>query len=210
MKKYVAELLGTFFFVLAIGLAVKFGGGLAALAIGSALMVLVYAWGHISGGHFNPAVTLGLAVSGKHSWSQVLPYWISQLIGAIAAGLLTTRIIGSPFMAATLDPSALKVIVVELLFAFALVWVVHNAAATTCNKGNSFYGLAIGFTVFVGAVSVGSISGGSFNPAVTVGLWFEGLFATSAIWQHLVGQLLWAILAGLAYKAIACEADQAQ
>lgn len=168
MKKYLGEVLGTFFFVLSIGLAVQFGGEMTALAIGVALMVLVYAGAHISGAHFNPAVTLGLAVSGKHSWSQVIPYWISQLLGAVLAGYLVTWIVGSALTTVALDPEALKVIIVELLFTFVLVWVVLNVAATDNNSGKSFYGLAIGLAVFVGAVSVGSISGGAFNPAVVI------------------------------------------
>ena len=121
MKKYLGEVLGTFFFVLSIGLAVQFGGEMTALAIGVALMVLVYAGAHISGAHFNPAVTLGLAVSGKHSWSQVIPYWISQLLGAVLAGYLVTWIVGSALTTVALDPEALKVIIVELLFTFVLV-----------------------------------------------------------------------------------------
>lgn len=202
MKKYLGEAIGTFFFVLSIGLAVKFGGAMTALVVGTALAVLVYAGGHISGAHYNPAVTLGLATSGKLSWSQVIPYWISQLVGAIIAGLLVAWIIWGKLTTVTLDPSALKVIVVEFLYTFALVWVVHNVAATKANEGNSFYGWAIGFIVFVWAVTVGSISGWGFNPAVVIGSWFDGLFATSMIWQHLVWQLLGWIVAGLVYRGI--------
>jgi aquaporin Z len=207
MKKYLGEVLGTFFFVLSIGLAVQFGGEMTALAIGVALMVLVYAGAHISGAHFNPAVTLGLAVSGKHSWSQVIPYWISQLLGAVLAGYLVTWIVGSALTTVALDPEALKVIIVELLFTFVLVWVVLNVAATDNNSGKSFYGLAIGLAVFVGVVSVGSISGGAFNPAVVIWSYFDGLFATNLIWQHLVGQFAGAILAGLAFRSIVYSRD---
>ncbi len=207
MKKYLWEALWTFFFVLSIGLAVQFGGAMTALTIGCALMVLVYAGAHISGAHFNPAVTLGLAVSGKHSWSQVIPYWISQLAGAIIAWFLVVWIVGNPLTTVTLDPMALKVIVVELLYTFVLVWVVHNVAATESNSGKGFYGLAIGFAVFIWAVSVGSISGGAFNPAVVIGSYFDGLFATNLIWQHLIGQFAGAILAGLAFKSLVYSKD---
>ena len=207
MKKYLGEVLGTFFFVLSIGLAVQFGGAMTALAIGTALMVLVYAGAHISGAHFNPAVTLGLAVSGKHSWSQVIPYWISQLAGAILAGFVVTWIVGAPLTTVALDPDTLKVIVVELLYTFVLVWVVQNVAAAESNNGKGFYGLAIGLAVFVGIVTVGSISGGAFNPAVVIGSYFDGLFATNLIWQHLVGQFAGAILAGLAFRSIVYNRD---
>lgn len=207
MKKYLGEVLGTFFFVLSIGLAVQFGGAMTALAIGTALMVLVYAGAHISGAHFNPAVTLGLAVSGKHSWSQVIPYWISQLAGAILAGFVVTWIVGAPLTTVALDPDTIKVIVVELLYTFVLVWVVQNVAAAESNNGKGFYGLAIGLAVFVGIVTVGSISGGAFNPAVVIGSYFDGLFATNLIWQHLVGQFAGAILAGLAFRSIVYNRD---
>lgn len=207
MKKYCGELLGTFFFVLSIGLAVKFGWALTALAIWTTLAVLVYAGGHISGAHFNPAVTLWLATSGKLSWGEVLPYRISQLVWASLGALLVTWIVGGSLTAATLDPSTMKVLVVELLFTFALVWVVHNVAATKCNEWNSFYGFAIGMIVFVGAVSVWWISGGGFNPAVVIGSTFDGLFTWGTIWPHLVGELLWALLAGIAYKSLACDKD---
>lgn len=207
MKKYCWELLGTFFFVLSIGLAVKFGGALTALVIGTALAVLVYAWGHISWAHFNPAVTLWLATSGKLSRSEVLPYRVSQLVWASLGALLVTWIIWGSLTAVALDPSVLKVLVVELLFTFALVRVVHNVAATKCNEGNSFYGFAIGMIVFVWAVTVWWISGGGFNPAVVIGSTFDGLFTWAWIRPHLVGQLLWWVLAWLTYKTVACTND---
>lgn len=207
MKKYLGELLWTFFFVLSIGLAVKFGGAMTGLAIWTALAVLVYAWGHISWAHFNPAVTLWLATSGKLSRSEVLPYWISQILWAILAGLLVTRIIGSPIAAAALDPNTTKILVVELLYTFALVWVVHNVAATKCNEWNSFYGLAIGLIVFVWATSVWSISWGWFNPAVVIWSTFDGIFTRAWIRPHLVGQLIGAILAWLAYRSLCCDSD---
>lgn len=205
MKKHVCEVLGTFFFVLSIGLAVQFGGEWAALAIASALAVLVYAWGHISGGHFNPAVTLGLAVSRRISRSQVLPYWICQLLGAVLGGLLVLRIVGSPLTTVALEAMSIKLMVVELLFTFLLVWVVHNVTAARCNEGKSFYGLAIWLAIFVGMVCVGSMTGGAFNPAVVVGGWFDGMFATSLIWQLLVAQLVGGALAWLAFKALDCD-----
>ncbi len=205
MKKYVVEAIGTFFFVLCIGLAVRFSGSLAPLVIGAALMVLVYAGAYISGGHYNPAVTLGLATSGKFSWSQVLPYWISQLVGAIIWGRLVSRFLSGYLTPLSLDPSAVKVIVAELLFTFALVYVVHHVAAAESNSNNSFYGLAIGFTVLVGGYVVGTYSGGAFNPAVVIGSYFNGLFTFDTAWQHLVGQLIGAILAGLCCKALASE-----
>src|SRR5690242_3392919 len=83
MNKYVTELIGTFFLVLTIGCSVLAGGGvIPPLAIGSALMVMIFAGGHISGAHYNPAVTLGVWIRGKCPTADVIPYWISQIVGA--------------------------------------------------------------------------------------------------------------------------------
>lgn len=205
MKKYVVEALGTFFFVLIIGLAVKFAGSMTAFVIGSALMVMVYAWGHISGWHYNPAVTLGLAVAGRQSWSQLIPYRASQLLGGIIGWYVAAWMMGGNLTTVVLDPDVLKVMMAELVFTFALVWVVLSVATSRDTQGNSFYGLAIGMTVFVGAMCVGSFSGWAFNPAVVIGWWFDGLFQTPSIWMHLVAELAWGLLAGLVYKWLRIE-----
>jgi hypothetical protein len=96
MRKYVTEFIGTFGLVFTVGCAVMSGSPLAPLAIGAALMVFIYAGGHISGGHYNPAVTLGVFLRGKLPRSDVGPYWIAQLAGAfLAAWLASSRSLGS-------------------------------------------------------------------------------------------------------------------
>ncbi|MGD9897111.1 MAG: MIP/aquaporin family protein [Candidatus Methylacidiphilaceae bacterium] len=176
MNKYVGELIGTFFLALTVGCCViaVAPGVVAPLAIGSALMVMVFAGGHLSGGHYNPAVTLGAWLRGRCAMKDVVPYWAAQIVGAILASVAAQAIKGnSPVtrMALSVGPA----FAAELLFTFALVYVVLNTATAKATAGNSFYGLAIGITVMVGAFAVGSVSGGAFNPAVAVGLAWIGL-----------------------------------
>jgi aquaporin Z len=203
-RKYAVELIGTFLFVFAIGTAASLSGALAPLAIGSALMVMVYASGHISGGHFNPAVTLGALVRRRIGPRDAVAYWVVQLGGAALAGWLVRWVILPVHdTAKTLSGHTMgSAFVAELVFTFALVYVVLNVATSKDHPTNSFYGLAIGFTVLVGAFAVGSISGGVFNPAVFVGAAITGLFAWSTIWIYWLAQLLAGVLAGLAFRAL--------
>ncbi|HET9949298.1 MAG TPA: aquaporin, partial [Longimicrobiales bacterium] len=175
-RKAVVEGIGTFFLVLTIGQVVlePGAGALAPLAIGSALMVMIYAGGHVSGGHYNPAVTLGVWMRGRASGSDLGAYWAAQVIGAVLAVLVVRMLVGD--VAPTpLDPAVFPALLAEFVFTFALVFVVLNVATTKGNEGNSHYGLAIGFTVLTGAYAVGSISGGAFNPAVAIGITMLGI-----------------------------------
>lgn len=203
MKKYAAEFIGTFFLVLTVGCTVIGSptGALAPLAIGSALMVMVYAGGHISGGHFNPAVTLGVWLRGKCDSKDVAPYMISQFIGAVLAALIV-KFLKAGIVVKPLQAVALPALLAEFLFTFALVYVVLNAATAKGTAGNSFYGLAIGFTVMVGAFSVGDISGGAFNPGVALGISVMGLSTWSNIWIYLVADFLGGAAAAGAFKAV--------
>ena len=173
LRKYLVEFIGTFFLVFTVASAVLLGGGngvIAPLSIGFALMIMVYAGGHISGGHYNPAVSLAAAIRGALEWKHLVPYWIVQVAGAACAALLVARyalipeVTGCPF-------SPEQLIVGEFLFTFALCYVVLQVATSKKTEGNSYYGLAIGSTVLVGAFAVGGIFClGAFNPAVAVGL----------------------------------------
>jgi len=203
MNKYIMELIGTFFLVLTVGCTVIPGaqGVIAPLAIGSALMVMIFAGGHISGGHYNPAVTLGVWIRGRCEAKDVAPYWMAQIVGAIIAAVVTKFLVGSPkapAMTLAIGPA----FVAEFLFTFALVFVVVNVATAKGTSGNSFYGLAIGFTVVAGAFAVGGISGGAFNPAVAVGISTMGLVGWSNIWLYLVADLLGGLVAGLMFKVL--------
>jgi len=203
MNKYIAEFIGTFFLVLTIGCTVmgSGAGAFAPLAIGSALMVMIFAGGHISGGHFNPAVTLGVWIRGKCEAKDVAPYMISQIAGAVLAAF-AVRFLKGGAVVTTLQPATLPALVAEFLFTFALVYVVLNTATAKGTSGNSFYGLAIGFTVLVGAFSVGNISGGAFNPAVAVGISCMGLSSWPNLWIYLVANFVGGAAAAGAFKAV--------
>lgn len=195
-RKLVVEFIGTFFLVYTVCTATnpKTGAGvLAPLAIGTVLMVMVFAGGHISGAHYNPAVSTAVLIRGRMLASEWLPYVIVQLVGAALAALLARAISGHA-PAAALSSSG-KMLVVEFIFTFALAYVVLNVATARGTEGNSFYGLAIGFTVVAGAFTVGGISGGAFNPAVAFGASIIGLFKWSHIWLYIVGPILGGMIA---------------
>ncbi|HEX8490669.1 MAG TPA: aquaporin [Chthoniobacterales bacterium] len=203
MKKYVAEFIGTFFLVLTIGLTVIGAGPsvIAPLAIGAALMVMVYAGGHISGGHYNPAVTLGVLIRGKVKATDAVPYILAQLAGA-AIATMAVRVFRA---GADVTPMALQVgpaLLAEFLFTFALVYVVLNAATAEGTSGNSFYGLAIGMTVMTGAFAVGSVSGGAFNPAVALGISMLGLSSWANLWIYVLANFGAAIVAAIVFNLI--------
>lgn len=203
MNKYIAEFIGTFFLVLTIGCTVigSGAGAFAPLAIGSALMVMVFAGGHISGAHFNPAVTLGVWLRGKCEAKDVAPYMIFQIIGATLAAFAVKLLKGATAVT-PLQPPIVPALLAEFLFTFALVYVVLNTATAKSTSGNSFYGLAIGFTVLVGAFSVGNVSGGAFNPAVAVGISIMGLSSWPNIWIYLVANFAGGMAASGVFKAL--------
>ncbi len=204
MNKYLTEFIGTFFLVLTIGCCVIGGAVPAPLAIGSALMVMIFAGGHVSGAHYNPAVTLAVTLRGRCSFADAIPYMVSQVLGAFVAALAVGFLYGAP----KTDPTAFagdlvgKALVAEFLYTFALAYVVLNVATAKANANNSFYGLAIGFTVLAGAFSVGGISGGAFNPAVAVGITVMKLTAAANIWIYLVADFAAGAAAAFVFKFI--------
>lgn len=206
MNKYITEMIGTFFLVLTIGCTVIGGGSgvIPPLAIGAALMVMVFAGGHISGGHYNPAVTLGVWMRGRCATRDVIPYVGFQLLGAVLAALLT-RFLRGGWEIVPMSPTWSAALLAEFLFTFALVYVVLNVATARGTANNSFYGLAIGMTVMTGAFAVGDISGGVFNPAVAVGISVMGISAWGNIWIYLVANLLAGAAAALTFRL--CNPD---
>jgi aquaporin Z len=206
MGKYVVEMIGTFFLVLTIGMTVIAPGAdmLAPLAIGSALMVMIFAGGHVSGAHYNPAVTLAVWLRGKCETSVVPGYMVMQVVGALLAAFAVSVMKGPDAMAQVKPgaPQIFPALLAEFLFTFALAWVVLNTATAKGTSGNSFYGLAIGFTVMTGAFAVGGVSGGAFNPAVAVGITAMGLSAVANIWIFLVADFAGAAVAALTFKAV--------
>ncbi len=203
MNKYLTEFIGTFFLVLTIGCCVIGGATLPPLAIGSALMVMIFAGGHVSGAHYNPAVTLAVTLRGRCSFADAIPYIVFQVLGAAAAAFAVGILYGSP-KDAPLDLSAKvpQALLAEFLYTFALAYVVLNVATAKANANNSFYGLAIGFTVLAGAFAVGGISGGAFNPAVAVGITIMKLTAVANIWIYLLADFAGGAVAALVFKFI--------
>lgn len=197
MRKYITEFIGTFFLVLVIALTGN------AAAIGATLMVMVFAGGHISGAHYNPAITVAVWIRGKVSSKDAMMYIVAQIIAAIVGALVAKWYMGD-MGAATLDLSGkvLKAFLAELIGTFALAYVVLNVATSKGTTGNSFYGLAIGFTVFAMASTFGSISGGAFNPAVAVAATVVKAFALKNFWIYLVACFGGAFLAALVFNFI--------
>ena len=204
MRKYLTEFIGTFLFVLTVGMVVIDPGGsgpLAAIPIGAALMVLVYAGGHVSGGHYNPAVTLAVWLRGRCPVSDVPFYWGAQILGALLASQLVMFLKGDP----TVTPANIvigRALLSEFIGTFALAYVVLNVATAKANAGNSFYGLAIGFTVVVMAFSHGPVSGGAFNPAIATGIIVMHIEKFANYWVYLAGDFAGAALAAVTFKFI--------
>lgn len=201
MGKYVTELVGTFFLVFTIGCTVLSGAAVVIppLAIGAVLMVMVYAGGHISGAHYNPAITVAVFLRGKSPASDVFPYWAAQIAGASLAALAAQYVTGHTPVASELANVG-PAFAAEFLFTFALAYVVLNVATAKGTSGNPFYGAAIGITVMAGAFSVGHISGAAFNPAVAIGVSIMGLAAWSSLWVYLVATASGAALAAMVFK----------
>ena len=207
MNKYLTEFIGTFFLVLTIGCSVIGGAPLPPLAIGAVLMVMIFAGGHVSGAHYNPAVTLAVTMRGKCSPADAGPYIGSQILGAVLAAITTKFLMPAAKMAflAGIPDVTLRIpqaLVAEFLFTFALCYVVLNVATAKGTANNSFYGLAIGFTVLAGAFAVGDISGGAFNPAVAVARAMMGLASWANIWIYLIGNFAGAAAAATVFKFI--------
>jgi aquaporin Z len=154
----------------------------------------------VSGGHYNPAVTLAVWIRGRCAKQDVLPYMGAQVIGGILAAMVATFLVGAGSPLTITNASA--ALLAELLFTFALAYVVLNTATAKGTSGNSFYGLAIGMTVMTGAFAVGGISGGAFNPAVAIGAGVMGILKSSDLWIHIIADLTGGALAAAVFKSI--------
>ena len=203
MKNYITEFIGTFFLVLTIGLTGD------PLAIGVMLMVMVYMGGHISGAHYNPAVSIAMILRGLLTTKEAINYILSQLAGAFLAAIFVQWVGGAIMeVGPSNTASVLQILSVEAIFTFALVLVILNVATNPKTEGNSYYGLAIGFTVMAGAFAGGGISGGAYNPAVGTGpilvdvIMGEGN-TISNFWYYLVGPIVGAVIAAYVYKLTA-------
>lgn len=200
MKKYVIEFVGTFFLVFTVALT---GNPLAIAAI---LVSMIYMGGHISGGHYNPAVTLAVFIRGAINWKDGIMYWIVQMLGGIVAALLFASLSGQKFIPQPhIQATFGMAVLVEALYTFALASVVLHTATSEDTAGNDYYGLAIGFVILAAAFA-GGLSGGAYNPAVGVGPLLADYTNMAARMQnlgiYLIGPLSGGLLAGLLYKLI--------
>ena len=207
-SKLIVEFTGTFFLVLTIGMVVLdpgSAGAMAPVAIGAVLMAMVYAGGHVSGAHYNPAVTMGVLLRGRCAPRDAGAYVVAQVAASVAASMVVLHLKGG----GSVQPLVVKaapVLISEALFTLALVWVVLHVATAKGTTGNSFYGAAIGFVVAAGAFAVGPISGGAFNPAVAVALGMMGLVAWADLWVHLAAEAAGAAAAVGAFRAAVKDA----
>jgi aquaporin Z len=207
-RKLAVEFIGTFFLVFTVGMASTTAGTLAPLAIGAVLMVMVFAGGHVSGAHYNPAVSLAVLLRGKLTAYECVAYVAAQALAAIAAASVVA-LLGYTPPAAVMVAGAGKMLIVEFLFTFALAYVVLNVATARDTEGNSFYGLAIGFTLAAGILAGGPVSGGAFNPAVALGATLIGLFAWSHIWIYLLASLAGGAAAAYVFRVTQPSAQRA-
>ncbi len=205
LRKYLVEFIGTFFLVFTVGSTTLFGasGVIPPIAIGFALMIMVYAGGHISGGHYNPAVSLAAVIRGALPLSQWVPYSVAQIVGGVAAAFTVNYILSPQNYQQGAEFSIPALIIGEFIFTFALCYVVLLTATSRPVSGNSYYGFAIGAAVTVGAFAVGgTLCTGAFNPAVAISL---GIMH-AAFWKiagiTVLVNLIAAIAAGLTFKAV--------
>ncbi|MBL9152160.1 MAG: aquaporin [Verrucomicrobiales bacterium] len=201
-KKHIVEFIGTFFLVFTVGCAAVLGlaDKMAPLAIGSVLMVMIFAGGHVSGAHYNPAVSLAVLLRGKLTSKELPGYLIAQVLGAVLAALFVMRVVnGGAKLPSPTEMALMPALFAEFVFTFGLCYVVLNVATAKGTAGNSFYGLAIGFTVMAGAFAVGRVSGGVFNPAVGVGLVVMKAMAVKTLLMYILAQLAAAFVASAVF-----------
>ena len=201
-QKLTTEFIGTFFLSLTICTAAVYGsaGDYAPFGIAATLMVMIYAGGHISGAHYNPAVTVSIYLRGACDKEEVFPYIASQVIAAVSAALVVENLLFPDALSPVTADLGTDAVVAELLFTFALAYVILNVATTESTSGNGYYGAAIALVVLAGAITVGNISLASFNPAVTSALIVSGKLAIADSWMHFVPQFVGAVMATYVYK----------
>lgn len=200
--KYVYEFIGTFFLVFTFGMTVlspSGAGPFAPIAIGTILAVMIFSGAHVSGGHYNPAVTLASYIRGRFLLSDLGIYWIVQLVAAVIAAFFTLYYKGAqePVL---VDVNIPKLFIAEFLFTFALCFAALNVTATKWTAGNSYFGLAVGFVVIAGSYAVGSISSAALNPAVALGMTVMNLSVWANLWIFIFANLLGGAAAALVFK----------
>ena len=210
-SKAIMEGVGTAALIMTIQVAVSSGSKMAPLAIGLILMVMVYSGGPISGAHYNPAVSLAVLLRQKMDLPDMIIYWISQFVGGYIGAILGATINGGTYIVVTRgsdDVTSSQAFVAEIIFTFLLCFVVLNVATrTTTQNNNGYYGAAIGLTVTAGAITVGNVSGGAFNPAVAICLSIASRSSSSLMYAvgTSVANFIGGILAAVIFRIVAPE-----
>ena len=204
MRKYTMEFIGTFFLVT----GVIYGGAIGATL---ALLVMVYAGGHILGAHYNPAVTVAMYMRGKVSTSELPGYFIAQLLGGAVSALLIFYVFEKEGFTRSCDGfenGILKTALAEVIGTFALAFVVLNVATARGTAGNSYFGLAIAGTVLAMALTIGRYSGGVFNPAVGFGLSVHESLCWANLWMFFAAPVVGGVLAAIVFKIVNVADDE--
>lgn len=213
-KKYIAEFIGTFFLVLVVSMVTltKVQSDIQPIAVGVTLMVMIFANGHLSGAHFNPAISLAFYLRSKITGMEFLFYGVVQIIGGVGAAFIASLLVSVklkqiplPFADVPLFFGIGQAFAAEAIGTFALTWVVLNVATSKALDGNNFYGLAIGLTQTAMIYAFGSVSGGFFNPAIAAGLSAIQLINYQNFWIYLLACSIGATFAAYTFKLVNTE-----
>jgi aquaporin Z len=205
MKKYLTEFIGTFFLVLTVVMATNNPATLAMapLAIAGMYLAMVYAGAQVSGGHYNPAITMAALMRGKIERGDALYYVMVQLVASVVAaaiGVYLHDCNNGAAIVARVNEQPVCAVLAEFLGTFALVFVMLHVTSSRPNEVNSHAGLAIGFTVLAAGLALGNLSGGAFNPAIAFGASVAGMFGWDDILVYLIGNTLGAAAAATAFQ----------
>ena len=214
LVKFTVEAIGTLLLVFAVGVAVGGRSSLAPLAIGAVLIMMFYTGARFSGGHYNPAVTLAVLVRRRIGLRDAAAYWTVQLGSGLLAAVLVRTVVDPAELATTATSTLTGHILVaafalQLLFTFALCYVVLNVATSTRRSGSAVHGIAIGFIVASGALAVGAICGDVFGPADTVWTAVIGVFTWPTLWVYLLSQVVGGAAAGVVFLVLDPDAKHA-
>jgi aquaporin Z len=211
MRKYINEFIGTFFLVLTMVMVCYNGTptGFAPLAIGIAMAAMIHAGAHISGAHYNPAVTIAFFMQKKISLNDGVAYMAAQIIGAVFAAFTAMTLLGG--VAESTDPrpfqfqSPVPPLLAEFIGTFVMVYVILNVAMNKSEHSKSFYGLSVGFIVIANTFVFSPVSGGGFNPAVAIGLSSIKAFDWANLWVYCAGSILGGAVASIIFSFVTTE-----
>lgn len=207
LKKCFVEFVGTFFLCFTVLCCVLLSANptIAALTIGLVLAVLVYAGGPVSGGHYNPAVSLGIFLIGRMGAKKTLLYCVFQIFGAAYAALIAFSLTSVFQLTPATDFKIVPMMVAEIVFTTLLVYVVMFTAVSKRVQGNNYFGFAIGSSVAVGIGAVGTICLTAFNPAVAIALLVANVAVTKVVWCTIIANLIASVVAAVLFRLLTLD-----